>query len=118
MLNYILHYKHLFIIALERNSKHISLHCSKGIVQIYDGGIGFVKWYKIAPEWKNTYYNDKDATDGYNLYKDYLDNKIIEVKSEESLIKKNYDILSSIYKKIHADINLNYNWTNQWIKGS
>ena len=102
--NYVKHTTLILKAAMERESKVVSFEFSKGIIKIFNGGIGAVKQNRIPKEWKSTFYNEEQAVIGYKLYKRYLRSTDYKGASSSNWVKGDYYILLSLYKNISEDI--------------
>lgn len=70
--NYLLHNAYILKAAHERNESSVSFAHSKGIIKVYQGGIGIVKPNKIDKDWIDSFYNEREAMKAYHLFRSYL----------------------------------------------
>ena len=102
--NFVKHYALILKAAMERESQVVSFQYSKGIIKIYNGGIGAVKKTRIPEEWKRSFYNEEQAITAYNLYRNYLKTIGYKGASSANWVKGDYHILLALFKGIDEDI--------------
>ncbi len=105
LVNHVQHYAYLLKASMDRDEQVVSFEFSQGIIKIYRGGIGVVRPKQISDLWKNSFYNEAQAIDAYDLFRGYLGGNTYKGASSGSWVKDDYEILLSIYKKIMEDIN-------------
>ena len=99
--NYILHNAYVLKAAYDRNETSISFKHSKGLIKIYQGGIGVVKENKVNKSWINCFYDEDDAMKAYYLYSSYLGKTgVYRAKSTGDWVKDDYEILMTLYYQI------------------
>ncbi len=98
--NYFQHMVYLLKAADQRHLDVISFEFSMGIIKIYNGGIGIHEYEILPQEWKNTYYDEKDVLEIYELYANYLKTSDYRGASSGSWVKDDYKIALSIYNDI------------------
>ena len=69
---YLLHSAYLLKAADTRKQSIISWEFSKGVIKIYNGGIGLVPRENIPEIWTNYFYSKEDALKAYEMFDDYL----------------------------------------------
>lgn len=99
--NYLKHLALILKSAKERKQTVVSFEFSLGPVKIYNGGIGIYP-YDIVPEnWKNSFYNEADASAAYHQYEEYLKTSSYRGAGIGNWIEDDYNILLSIYAGIN-----------------
>ncbi|TYC17024.1 hypothetical protein ES677_02275 [Bizionia gelidisalsuginis] len=99
--NYLLHNAYILKAAHERNENSVSFTHSKGIIKVYQGGIGIVKENRIHQVWFDYFYNEKDAMKAYHLFNSYLNNEgVYTKKSTGDWVKDDYEILLTLHSQI------------------
>jgi hypothetical protein len=99
--NYLKHLALILKSAKERKQTVVSFEFSLGPVKIYNGGIGIYP-YGIVPEnWKNSFYDEADASATYHKYEDYLKTSSYRGAGIGNWIEDDYNILLSIYAGIN-----------------
>lgn len=102
---YIAHNAYMLKAADTRRQQFISWEFSKGIIKIYNGGIGLVAQDKIPEIWINSFYSHDDALKAYNIFDHYLRTTSYKGTAKGNWVKDDYDILISIYnglKKVNV----------------
>ena len=69
---YLLHSAYLLKAADTRKQSIISWEFSKGVIKIYNGGIGLVPREDIPEIWTNNFHSKEDALKAYEMFDDYL----------------------------------------------
>ena len=99
--NYLLHNAYILKAAHERNENSVSFTHSKGIIKVYQGGIGIVKEDRIHKVWFDYFYDEKDAMKAYHLFNSYLNNEgVYTKKSSGDWVKDDYEILLTLHSQI------------------
>lgn len=99
--NYLLHNAYILKAAHERDESSVSFTHSKGIIKVYQGGIGIVKEDRIHKVWFDYFYDEKDAMKAYHLFNSYLNNEgVSTTKSTGDWVKDDYDILMTLHSQI------------------
>ena len=94
------YFKHLLYIlkeAKDRNQQEISFQYSRGIVKIYNGGIGIVDENSVPYSWARTYYNPVQAHAVYLMFRNYLHSTSYHGAGTGQWVEDDYNILLSIY---------------------
>jgi hypothetical protein len=102
--DYVEHMKLNFKAAVQRDGKMMSNKHSKGIIAIYEGGIGILEKEDVPYQWLYTYYDDRQAWQAYNMLDKALGHNTISKQYEGNWRKANYEILKEIEKKIIDDL--------------
>ncbi len=101
LLNYILHYAYLLNASLERNETVFSFEHSKGLIKVFQGGIGAIKKNRISKLWINCFYDEADAMKAYYLFNSYLGKDgVYKGQSTGDWVKDDYVILMALYSEI------------------
>lgn len=100
--NYFKHMLYLLKAADERQLEVISFEYSLGIIQIYNGGIGIHEMQVIPQEWKDTYYDQENLQEVYDLYRNYLEKDSYRGAGTSNWVKDDYTILLSIYNDLKS----------------
>lgn len=100
--NYFGHMLYILKAADTRKLDVISFEFSLGIVQIYNGGIGIVEYQYLPEEWKDTYFNQENLKEVYDLYFEYLQKDSYHGASTGNWVKDDYVILLSIYNDLKS----------------
>ena len=94
------YFKHLALIlkaAKDRKQDVVSFEFSQGPVKIYNGGIGIYP-YNIIPEyWKDSFFDEANASAAYLNYEEYLKTNTYKGVGIGKWIEDDYNILLSIY---------------------
>jgi len=69
---YLLHSAYLLKAADTRKQTIISWEFSKGVIKIYNGGIGLVPRDEIPEIWTHNFYSKDDALKAYEMFDEYL----------------------------------------------
>jgi len=95
--NYLLHYKYLFKVALDEEGKRrFTNKNSKGIIRIYDGGIGVVSPQKISEDWYSYYYTKEEALASLDILKKKIKDRNIAKKRSDDWVLAGYKVLERI----------------------
>ncbi len=101
LLNYLLHYAYLLNASLERNETVFSFEHSKGLIKVFQGGIGAIKKNRISKLWINCFYDEADAMKAYYLFSSYLGKDgVYKGESTGDWVKDDYVILMALYSEI------------------
>lgn len=102
--NYILHNAYILKASYERNDVKVSFAHSRGVIKIFQGGIGAVKEEKINNTWKACFYDEADAMKAYNLYRSHLGREgFLRAKTSGDWVKADYELLLKLYSKIQTE---------------
>lgn len=93
---YITHSAYLLNAADIRRQQIISWEFSKGIIKIYNAGIGLVPQDQIPEAWINSFYSPSDAMKAYAMFDDYLRTTSYKGSATGNWVKDDYAILVSI----------------------
>lgn len=97
------YFKHIALIlkaAKERNQDIVSFEYSKGPIKIYNGGIGIYPYNIVPDNWKNSFYDEADASTAYLKYEEYLTKSRYRGAGTGNWVEDDYNILLSIYADI------------------
>jgi|GEM_PF-1157924 len=100
--NYILHNCFILKAATERDQAVVSWEFSKGIIKIYNGGIGAVPKGDIPRAWANTFHSPTDALKAHKLFEQYLTSSMYKGASTGNWVKDDYHILVAVYATSQA----------------
>ena len=99
--NYFKHFALILKSSKERKQDVVYFEFSKGPIKIYSGAIGIYP-YSIVPEsWKNTFFDEQEASTAYQKYQKYLATNSYKGAGIGDWVEDDYNILLSIY----ADFN-------------
>lgn len=98
LLRYISHNARLLNAAYIRKQQILSWEFSKGIIKIYNGGIGLVGREEIPQVWINSFYSKEDALTAYEMMDNYLRTTSYKGKATGNWVKDDYLILVSIFE--------------------
>jgi hypothetical protein len=102
--NYLKHSGTIFKAATARNQSSISWMFSRGIIRIYDRGIGSVGPDDLPDPWVNCFYSKEDAMKAYDLFNSYLRSYKSNGESTGDWVVDNYNILMSVHDIAQSDI--------------
>jgi hypothetical protein len=94
------YFKHLALIlnaAKNRKQDVVSFEFSQGPVKIYNGGIGIYPYNIIPDYWKDSFFDEAEATSAYLNYEKYLKTNTYKGVGIGNWIEDDYNILLSIY---------------------
>jgi hypothetical protein len=100
--NYFGHLARVLKSAIDHKQEAVSFQFSKGIVKIYNGGIGIVPLEKVPVNWILGFYDIDQAKAAYNLYQNYLRNSSHEGESTGKWFTDDYNLLVSVQSDIKA----------------
>lgn len=103
--NYVKHVSLILKSALERKAEVVDFSYSKGIVKIYNGGIGIISKDRVPEEWTNSFENEAAADKAYQYFEDVLASGSYKGGSTGDWIEDDYNILLSIYAKMKTNKN-------------
>lgn len=95
--NYFTHLLYILKEAKDRDQQEISFQYSRGIVKIYNGGIGINDENAVPASWVKTYYNPQQAHQAYLMFRNYLENSSYHGAGTGQWVEDDYNILLSIY---------------------
>lgn len=95
---YVAHNAYLLNAAYLRRQQIISWEFSKGIIKIYNGGIGLVSKDQIPQIWIDSFYSIEDALKAYEIFDNYLRTTSYKGKATGDWVKDDYLILLSIHE--------------------
>ena len=98
LLRYISHNARLLNAAYIRKQQILSWEFSKGIIKIYNGGIGLVGREQIPQVWIDSFYSKEDALTAYEMIDNYLRTTSYKGKATGNWVKDDYLILVSIFE--------------------
>ena len=93
---YLLHSAYLLKAAHTRKQSIISWEFSKGVIKIYNGGIGLVPRENIPEIWMNHFHSRTDAIKAYEMFDDYLRTTTYKGTSKGNWVLDDHDILMDI----------------------
>ena len=98
------YFKHLALVlkaAKDNKQDVVSFQFSQGPVKIYNGGIGIHPYSIIPANWKNTFYDEKDAYVAYRIFEKYLETSgSYKGAASGDWVQDDYNILLVIYSDI------------------
>ena len=94
--SYIAHSAFLLKAADTRRQQIISWEFSKGIIKIYNAGIGLVPQDQLPEAWINSFHSPSDALKAYAMFDDYLRTTSYKGSATGNWVKDDYAILVSI----------------------
>ena len=100
LLNYVLHNAYILNAAHERNLNTVSFAHSKGIIKIFQGGIGVYPENNINKSWISCFYDEEDAMKAFYLFSSYLDRGVYRAESTGDWVKDDYEILMTLHSQI------------------
>jgi hypothetical protein len=95
--NYLLHCASVLRAAEIREQKRVSLEFSKGIIRLYNVGIGIVPHEKIPQSWIDGFFSTEDALKAYRMYEDYLQTARHKKSRTGNWVRDDYQILVDIH---------------------
>lgn len=72
LLNYLAHTASILSSAQIREQDYISMEFSRGIVKLYNVGVGVVKKDQIPATWADSFYSIEEAHKAYDMFEEYL----------------------------------------------
>ena len=96
LLDYLEHIGYLLKAAEIRKQQFISWEFSKGIIKVYNGGIGLVEKDKISSVWIDCFHTKEDAFQAYDILDNYLRTSAYKGKYTGSWVTTDYNIIISI----------------------
>jgi hypothetical protein len=97
---YIKHLALLLKSTQERKQDIVSFTYTKGLVKIYNGGIGIHEYDNLPASWKNIFFNETNALQAYKHYYNYLDTSNYAGAATGKWVEDDYNILLSTYADI------------------
>lgn len=96
LINYIGHNASILRAAYTREQDFISWEFSKGIVKVYNVGIGIVPKNEVPQVWIDSFHSREDAMECYALFENYLRNAKHTKHNSGNWVKDDYQILADI----------------------
>lgn len=96
LINYIGHNASILRAAYTREQDYISWEFSKGIIKVYNVGIGIVPKNEVPEAWVDSFYSREDAMECYALFENYLRNAKHTKHNSGNWVKDDYQILADI----------------------
>ncbi|UON83877.1 hypothetical protein MUK70_02565 [Dyadobacter chenwenxiniae] len=96
LINYIGHNASILRAAYIREQDFISWEFSKGIIKVYNVGIGIVPKNEVPQAWIDSFYSREDAMECYALFENYLRNARHTKHNSGNWVKDDYQILADI----------------------
>jgi hypothetical protein len=98
LMGYLAHNAFILKTADTRNQEIVSWEFSKGIVKIYNGGVGIISKDQIPQIWINSFHSREDALKAYEMFENYLRTTSYKGTATGNWVKDDYKILMSIYE--------------------
>jgi hypothetical protein len=95
--NYFRHLLYILKASKDRKQSVVSFEFSQGLVRIYNGGIGIIPYASLNENWINTYFDEHNAREAYQMFQKYLATNSYRGASIGDWIQDDYNILLSIY---------------------
>jgi hypothetical protein len=95
--NYFRHLLYILKASKDRKQSVVSFEFSQGLVKIYNGGIGIIPYTSVNENWINTYFDDDNAREAYQMFQKYLATNSYRGASIGDWIQDDYNILLGIY---------------------
>ena len=96
LINYIGHNASILRAAYIREQDFISWEFSKGIIKVYNVGIGIVPKNEVPQVWIDSFHSREDAMQCYALFENYLRNGKHTKHNSGNWVKDDYQILADI----------------------
>ncbi|MCF2505016.1 hypothetical protein L0663_16590 [Dyadobacter sp. CY107] len=96
LINYIGHNASILRAAYTREQDFISWEFSKGIIKVYNVGIGIVPKNEVPQAWIDSFHSRDDAMQCYALFENYLRNGKHTKHNSGNWVKDDYQILADI----------------------
>ncbi len=100
--NYLKHVSLILKASLERKADVVNFGYSKGLVSIYNGGIGIVDANQVPEEWQKSFADEAAAKKAYHLFEKVLTSGSYKGSSTADWVQDDYNILTSIYAQLKA----------------
>jgi|GEM_PF-4273310 len=79
--NYLNHCKALLLSSTQRPNTKIRLMNSKGILKLFDGGVGLLAKEQVTTKWVHRFYSDSQASEVYDRLAQHFEERIIKKKT-------------------------------------
>jgi hypothetical protein len=96
LINYIGHNASILRAAYMREQDFISWEFSRGIIRVYNVGIGIVPKNEVPKVWIDSFHSPEDAMECYALFENYLRNGKHIKHNSGNWVKDDYQILADI----------------------
>ncbi|WP_221391645.1 hypothetical protein [Dyadobacter sp. NIV53] len=96
LIRYLSHSAYLLKAADTRKQQIISWEFSKGIIKIYNAGIGMIPKDQMPEVWINSFHSPEDALKAYDMLDDYLRTTSYKGDATGNWVRDDYNILISI----------------------
>ena len=101
---FILHSAYIFNAADVRKQQLISWEFSKGILKIYNAGIGVLPKNQIPQSWINSFHSKEDASKAREMLENYLFKSRYKGSATGNWLRDDYNILISIYNGLQKPV--------------
>ena len=96
LINYVGHNASILRAGYIREQDYISWEFTKGIIKVYNVGIGIVPKNQVPQAWIDSFHSKEDAMTGYAIFENYLRNGKHTKHNSGNWLKDDYQILADI----------------------